>query len=457
MQPRLPATGLLLGLVFSLGCTDSNKKPGGETTETAHPTDTMHGDTGQIPTQRYNIILLVADTLRARSTFVVPGSEHITPKMASWAANHVVFENAISPTGWTPPTIASVLSGLYQSAHGLRSYQATSRLEDDILLDSISTLPELYKEAGYTTTGLYKSTVLPPGRGWEQGFDTWESVRQGEGNDNMARDFAAREMTDAVIAQLEDAGEDPFFIYAHYMDSHTPYQAPEPWYDMYVPDGNTSIHDGTTGLVRDLFDGGTYTTDDVEKLTALYNGEAAYWDSEFIRIPEYLETSGLDENTILVVMGDHGEQFAEHGEWLHAHLWQENIHVPLVMAVPGGTPGRVSQRVSLVDIAPTLSAFTGVAGWDAWQGTDLSAAFSGHTELESRTQYSEYKDRWAVIAADGWKAVGEAHEDYLFNLEVDPLETNNRRHELLDQMDEMRALRAGFVETCQVIRDSLDN
>jgi arylsulfatase len=180
-------------------------------------------------------------------------------------------------------------------------------------------IPEIYQGAGYQTAALIKSTVLPTDQGWGQGFDTWETV--GDGQENMARREAARETTDAGIARIEDhAADGPFFLYLHYMDSHAPYQAPGDWLNKFVPECNTSAQDGDTPDVRDLYDGAPFTAEDVEKLAALYDGEAAYWDSQFIRIPEYMESTGLSENTIVVVFGDHGEQFAEHGSWLNYHL-----------------------------------------------------------------------------------------------------------------------------------------
>ena len=423
----------------------------------AQPEDT-HNDTVDLdtaPLSSPNILWIMADTLRARSTSLVSAERDITPNLAAWAADQVVFERAIAPAGWTPPSMASVFSGLYMSAHGLWDYNATQRVDQDIFLETIPTVPEIYQEAGYRTAGHIKSTVLPKKLGWGQGFDTWETIGDW-GVEPIAKGESARETTDAGIAWMEAyAADGPFFLYLHYMDSHAPYQAPGEWLNKFVPESNTSAQDGNTRGVRDLYDGGSYTTDDVEKLTALSDGEAAYWDSQFIRIPQYLESKGLSDNTIVVVFGDHGEQFAEHGSWLHYHLWQENIHVPLVMSVPGAPPGRVSQWVSLVDLAPTLSSLTGVPGWEKWQGTDLSDVFSGNFQVESKNIYSEFLSRWVVINPEGIKAYEETGRTTLHDLVADPLETYDLRHDEVDLFSELLQARQQYLEECRVILESL--
>jgi arylsulfatase A-like enzyme len=446
---RQNAITVFLVLVLLLACSPTGTK---------HPedTDTQAIDTDIVHLQDANIVLIMADTLRARSTSLVSGERDITPNLAAWAENQVVFENAIAPAGWTPPCMASVFSGLYTSAHGLLDYRATERVDNDIFLEAIPTVPELYQSAGYQTAALIKSSVLPTDQGWGQGFDTWETV--GDGEENMARQEAAREMTDAGLAWMDEhAAEGPFLLYLHYMDSHAPYQAPDDWRNMFVPESNSSAQDGQTRDVRDLYDGAAYTDADVEKLTALYDGEAAYWDSQFSRIPQYLDSTGLTENTIVVVFGDHGEQFAEHGSWLHYHLWQENIHVPLVVSVPGALPGRVSPWVSLIDLAPTLASLTGTPAWEEWQGQDHSAYFSDTTPVEPRNIYSEFSTRWAMIQPSGIKVHADSHEATLHDLASDPLETVDIRHDNGELFTELNQEHSQFLVQCELIRDRLED
>ena len=447
--------GLLIACDSSGSPAENN--PDDDTTEdsdSGSSDDSGDTDTFTIPQKHYNIIMIVVDTLRMRGTSLVAGARDTTPNLAAWAEQQVVFENTIPASGSTPPSIASLLSGLYPSAHGLINYDANERVDDDILLESIPMFSELLKEAGYQTTGLLKASPLPVDHGWGQGFDSWGNVPREIGAEN---NHSGKLLTDATLDWLANAGEDPFFLYVHYNDPHAPYQAPEPWYDMFVPDTNTSSHDGSKDAIRELFSGAPYTDDDIEKLTALYDGETAYWDSEFVRIPQFLEASGLLEDTIVVVLADHGEQFAEHGGWMHAALWQEIAHVPLVMSVPGALPGRVSQRVSLVDVVPTLSALTGIPGWDAWQGADLSAVFGGNTSTEARHLLSEFHGKWALIAPDGWKAYYEnSGEYYLHDLVVDPLETADLSGQYPDKLAELLRIREEMVEAGSVIRAELE-
>ena len=439
------ATGLL-----ACNSANSEKDSNPVVSETA---DT--GESGVIPRQRFNIVMVVADSLRARSTSLSAGDRDTTPQLASWAANQVVFENAMAPSGWCGSSIASVFSGVYETAHGLSNHRTSERVEGDVFLDSIPTLPEILREAGYHTAGLHKSALFSPDLGWGQGFDTWEVLAQLEGQ-NMAKGSSAKELTDAAVSWLAATGPDPFFLYLHYMDPSAPYQAPDPWYDMFVPEENTSTLEGRASELGELNHGASYTAEDVEKLVALYEGEIAYWDSEFIRIPEALQDQGLEENTVLVVMSDHGEQFAEHDSWRHQYLWQENIHVPLVLSVPGATPGRVSNQVSLIDVAPTLSTLIGVPGWEAWQGADLSGFLVGNTEMESRHLFSEFIPSWAVLAPDGWKAHSERLVDYLHDLSTDPLETQDRQFDEPERMTELNRARYAHISDCYDIRSTLE-
>ena len=447
---RLVFAFLLLGAGL-LSC-----KPGksSDVGETSTP-DSADSGPGQESAHPYNVIMVVVDTLRARSTSLVPGSRDITPALAAWSQDQVVFDNAIATAGWTPPSIASVFSGLYMSAHGLINFVPTERYDDDIFLDEILTLPELFQEAGYRTEALSLSSVMPSERGWGQGFDVWEIEDQT--TEESSSDFhKAEHLTDLTLNWLENPGEDPFFLYVHYMEPHAPYMAPSPWYDMFVSGDNVSTYDGTVAPIRELYAGSEYTDEDAQKLTSLYEGEAAYWDSQFRRIAEFLEESSLKEDTIVVVFGDHGEQMGEHGSWLHYHLWQENIHIPLVVSVPGATPGRVSQHVSLVDLAPTLASLTGISTWDAWQGEDLSAVFQGETTLEPRTLFSEFNGRWVVLSPDGWKAYYDGYErDFLHDLAADPLEADNRHDDMAEKWSELTRARYEFLSDSYAIRSRL--
>ena len=120
------ATGLL-----ACNSANSEKDPNRVGSETA---DTGDGETGVIPGQRYNIVMVVADSLRARSTSLSAGEGDTTPQLASWAANQVVFENAMAPSGWCGSSIASVFSGVYETAHGLSNHRVGERVEGDVFL-----------------------------------------------------------------------------------------------------------------------------------------------------------------------------------------------------------------------------------------------------------------------------------------------------------------------------------
>jgi arylsulfatase A-like enzyme len=125
------------------------------------------------------------------------------------------------------------------------------------------------------------------------------------------------------------------------------------------------------------------------------------------------------------------------------------------MSVPGASPGRVSQLVSLVDLAPTLSSLTGVPGWEKWQGTDLSNVFSGDFQVDPRSIHSKFLSRWALINPEGIKVAQETNRTTLHGLVADPLETADFGPNEAALVATFAQEREQFLEECLVIRESL--
>jgi arylsulfatase A-like enzyme len=327
---------------------------------------------------RPNVLLIVVDTLRADALGPYGGLG--TPHFDAFAREATLYEQAITQAPWTRPAFASMLTSTVPCTH------QTFRKADS-LPDSLETLPEQLQLHGYTTAALVNNINVTASWGFSQGFDTFEFLRPaypfraseasfrlvlyqglrmvferflstGKQVDRYYRDAEA--VTDAATRWLVRHGRSRWFLMLQYMDPHDPY-FPHPY-------------DGT-GYAR--VEHPHPDPSEAPALKQLYAGEVTYWDEHFGRLMAWLRQQGLDENTVVVVTSDHGEEFAEHGGFWHGNrLYDEAILVPLAIRVPNESPGRVKDQVRIIDLAPTLADLAGAPHGLGWQGFSLRRSYA---------------------------------------------------------------------------------
>lgn len=370
-----------------------------------------------------NVIVILVDTLRADKLGTYGYTKRkTTPNLDTFAAGAQVWEQAVSQNAWTVPSVASLFTGVDPQAHRTLNFKQGQKLETDTIADAHDTMAESYKAAGYTTAAFVKSTVLNTSHGFSQGFDKYEVV---PGKD-QAWGYSAKELNDMAIPWLTGQlkGAKPFYAYLHYMDPHSPYKAPEPWYSKYKG-SYTGKMDGAHVQLEEAFKAGTVTQADWDHELALYDAEIEYFDTEFGRLWGELQKAGVAQNTIVVLVADHGEAFGEHKNVFHGNLYQENIHVPVMMRGPGLKAGRMKHYAQLIDVPPTLAELTGTPKGKYWQGRSMVSAMaggSGHTNAV----YSEYAGHRMVIEpSTGLKLILGDGPGKLFDLKADPLEKTN--------------------------------
>lgn len=337
-----------------------------------------------------NIILVCMDTVRADHLGAYGYDQHATsPALDRLAAEAVVFENASSTEGWTKPSVASFMTGLYPAQHGVYSGSArrVAGKSTHVLPSAARTLAEELSDAGYVTAAFIHNEHLSRGNGFEQGFSHFE--------DDLgdARDIRWRAMD-----WLDDApGDKPFFIYLHLLDAHYPYPVPDDYASMFADSSDVSLFRGADWRsLRDAINGGDRTLADHElaALKALYDGSIRYIDDQLARLFRTLKTRDMWDHTAVCIVSDHGEEFLEHQRIGHGHgLYENLLHVPWILRVPGRKAGRVDSLVSLVDLYPTLLS---VANIDAPES-------EGVNRLESpRVQeaiFAEHKEGKAYVQA----------------------------------------------------------
>ena len=323
-----------------------------------------------------SMVILLIDTLRADHVTGYGGEETLTPEFAKLAHEGVVFRNVLAASPWTGPSVAALLTGRYPDELGVR------HLTDPFPQGAVS-LAERFRAAGFATGAVVSNGVVGPAYGYDRGFDHFRFERNRVHRDASGRVldppvlFGAAEVTDAALEWIRDQ-DGPFFLYVHYNDPHDPYLPPAAWREKGL-EGRKPLAEGL--LLDGRFAAAGLGAAEAERLRGHYRGEVAFTDHEAGRLIE-----ALDENTVVVVVGDHGEEFREHGRFRHGHsLYQELLRVPLIMKGPGIARGVTEKTpVSHVDLAPTLFELAGLEGSAPFAGRSLAGLIASDRAGSSR-------------------------------------------------------------------------
>jgi len=299
-----------------------------------------------------NVIVVLIDTLRSDHLGCYGYARPTSPNIDRIAAEGFVFDAAIAQSSWTAPSVASLFTSVYPSAHGVVRFGSKIPQE-------FTTLAEVLHQRGLKTAAFSANMAfVSPEKAFDQGFDTFEVLtRRALPDETDQKIFGkvsseAEAVTDRVLRHLEGVGNEPFFLYVHYIDPHTPYDAPGENRDRFVAPGwngkTAADFFGVGGMVN-------ATDAEVPHLLDLYDGEIAYTDAQLGRLFSYLDSTGLMDKSLLVITSDHGEEFHDHGGFTHGtSLYREQVQVPLIVRAPGGGGRRVAKTVELVDVGPTV-------------------------------------------------------------------------------------------------------
>lgn len=383
------------------------------------------------PSGKFNVVLISIDSLRADRTGPFGHRPEfaptmpVTPNLDRLAAEGVTFEDAWTTTSWTLPAHVALMTALTDRAHQVES--------DDFMIDPLrATLPEQFQRDGYATGGAFSGPYLDPRYGFDRGFDEYRSgmttpeefaemvrredaKRRGQGRPPMqprdveqmrdrlshwdltsprvnafARDFLARH------------DDQRFFLFLHYFDAH---------YD-YLPErGDPTLPQRFDPGYRGDYHGENWYFDtervltwpsaeqpwaerriserDLQHALARYDAEIHWVDRHVGEVLDLIAAAGLADETIVVVLSDHGDEFFDHGSIGHrSTLHAELLHVPLIVRVPGvGQSGqRVPALARIIDVAPSLLEWCGLPPLPDAQGASLqpliaNGASDGRTSL----------------------------------------------------------------------------
>jgi arylsulfatase A-like enzyme len=390
-----------------------------------------------------DVLIYLIDTLRADHCSTFGYARATTPRLDELARDGVAFEQAYSQAPWTRPSVASLFTGLLPDGHGAGRRTGLS--------DSATTMAELLRASGRTTAAfISNSKVHAGGLGFERGFCRFVAT---DAPDRMVRSDAVGA---AVLPWLQELRARPFFVYVHTLDPHNPYDPPPATRGRFERDYHGFVTPRT--LTDELDARAPLAPDDLAEAVALYDEEIAFNDAQLGVVLDELRRLGLYDETLIVVVADHGEEFGEHGRFGHGgRLWQELLRVPLVIKFPkslGRPPARIAEPVRVVDVLPTiLGALQVRPGRARFEGVDLGPRLGG-APVEGLPVIAEEEPALRTLIEAPWKLIREGGApDRLFDLAQDPHETKDlaaaqpeRAQRLLNALDALNAeyLRQGF-------------
>ena len=333
----------------------------------------------------HGVILIQADTLRRDHLDAYGYSRETAPTLRRLASEGVLFDNYTVQATWTKVSTPSLMTSLYPTSHGVTDFYHH-------LPASAHTLAESYRSAGYATISL--ASVLFTGQfsNLHQGF---EELHEDGSVSTPGSSKTSREYVDRLRGWLERHRDTPFFAFLHVFDPHDPYEPYRPYDDLWADPSRKEEHvrqskevkkfikeplrqlfgmPSREELIEAKFDPDAYVAYDRD----WYDGSIRGMDVEIARLVETLRGLGLEDNTLIVFLSDHGEEFLDHGRMFHGQsVYGELTQVPLFMRWPAGlSEGRVvDELVQSIDVMPTLLEISGVAAPEGLQGQSLTPLF----------------------------------------------------------------------------------
>lgn len=350
--------------------------------------------TDEAQRRRPNVILISLDTLRADHLSSHGYGRDTSPHLDErFAVGGTIFRNAHSPYPLTSVAHLSLFTSLY--AWSLPSPGSLSPNAP------VPTLPERFRDAGYRTAAVTEDALLAGGAGFWFGFDQ-HTERP------FTHDGRGESTFEDGIRFLREHGDERFFLFLHTYKTHAPYVSGAAYAEEFGADAET-VAPNVPAAQRDAVDAYDRTIREVDDQVEGFLAE--------------LDRLDLSDDTIVVVVSDHGEAFAEHGPLGHGFAGhQEQLHVPFMIRGPGVEKGRtIDLGVSLVDVGPTLLELAGVSAPAKIHGRSLVPSMTGARQ-EPVPLFFRWMPQGQGVRLEDWKLLRTEDETELYDLETDPAE-----------------------------------
>ncbi|MGH2570995.1 MAG: sulfatase-like hydrolase/transferase, partial [bacterium] len=431
-----------------------------------------------------NVIWVTSDALRAANTSIHGYARETTPTLERFRKDAVFFRYNYSQCCWTQPSMTSLFTSLYP----FEAFRMEGGLSPELF-----TVAQVLREAGWRTAGLSNNEVVGPSTSLDRGFDTFYRPPRAYARDRLLSYTTLAYLVDGVVGgrihavveaatlvpqprrelaartekalfeeavRVLDGLEEPFFLYLHFMAPHAPYAPEEPfadWGGAGPPPTEHLLRDARRMPPKDL------APEELADVVLRYDREIRMLDDYFGRLLDRLREKGLYDDSIVILTSDHGEELLEHGGWTHGRaLYQESVHVPLLVKLPGSRHGGVTFDLPTqgVDLLPTILSVV-----------DLDAAFpyalrgesvfgrGGETirdlgnrpiVIEFNSHYPDVNDQAALVLGNA-KLVRDlvSGELQLYDLAGDPGERRNLATADPERRDRLAALLEGIIREHQ--------
>ena len=344
-----------------------------------------------------NLLIVSVDTLRADALGLYGYGRPTSPHIDEAASSAFVFERAYSTSSWTLPAMASLMTSEDPRTHGCVAKKRK-------LPQHFETVAEVLAAADFATGAVTSHLFISKDYGFDQGFELFDEELMHESMDAPHRAISSPGITERGVRWLRARAAEPdasrWFLWLHYFDPHR----------NYLPHPGISKSFGR------------------DEMRSLYDGEIAFTDVHIGHLFQELASLGLEDDTLVVFVADHGEEFQEHGDWGHGKaLYEEVVRIPLWMRVPGHQGERIESPVSIVDIMPTVLELLDVRA-PAVAGTSLAPTMTGTAHVERGPVLLKLEDSGLEgIVSGNWKLVRDVNTGVaeLFDSSVDRYDQND--------------------------------
>lgn len=400
-----------------------------------------------------NVVLITVDTLRADHLASYSYHRTTSPNVDRLAEQGALFERAYSPRSITWPSLASLMTSTYPVRHGVR-------INGVPMSGELGQLAEEFQRRGYDTAAFISHPTLA-----ELNFSGFDEIHTGEASVMKIAPADDKLITDKALEWLDRKAKRNTFVWLHYFAPHDPYRPPAEYAKRFDPEGSGVISGEEGALNKRMLRGDPFTDAELRQINALYDEEILYSDDQIGRVIQKIDDLGKTQKTLYVFTSDHGEELADHNNYLFhlTSVYNSTLHVPFIVKGPGivETGMRIDAVVETIDVAPTVLALLGWEVPESYDGDSLAPLLRGE-KLDLGPAVSEWEDKILTLRTGDYSFVynpldldprwiseermGGARGDpffpiapeELYDLDVDPLEQTNRAGQLAEEAERLR-------------------